>query len=413
MLEAKILPLDLYEPLFKGDFYECDLWGGRSRGGSYAATQYALHKLLFADYYRGYFMRQVHSDIRDSLWADFKDRIEEFEDINQFSLSKKIMLHDSTMSALCVQNGNMIKSRGFKKSSNTRTANLKSLAGATDVIIEETEEVDYDDYLKLKESLRTTKAAIQIIRIFNPPHNEHWLWNDYQLTPHKNYEGFYTGMPKDKKNFVSIFGTYLDNYDNTNHETRKLFESYGQGTYRYNNTVLGLIPSKPEGVIYTNWEIGDFDSNHRIACGMDFGFKDPDVIVRVSVDKKRRLLYADEIYYKNNTGTEKLIESMPSIVSKKELIAADYEDSRTIYDISQQGFNIVNCKKDKLSERIKSIQDYKIIVTPNSVHLIEELKKYSWHDKKSETPIDDWNHCIDAMSYGFNELVYGSEFFVL
>ena len=31
--------------------------------------------------------------------------------------------------------------------------------------------------------------------------------------------------------------------------------------------------------------------------------------------------------------------------------------------------------------------------------IIKELNNYVWHDKKSETPIDDYNHLLDALGY--------------
>jgi phage terminase large subunit len=42
------------------------------------------------------------------------------------------------------------------------------------------------------------------------------------------------------------------------------------------------------------------------------------------------------------------------------------------------------------------MQDYDLIVEPNSTNLIKELNNYSWLERKSNTPIDDHNHLIDA-----------------
>ena len=73
----KIIPSKYVEPLFKQDFYEADAWGGRGRGGSHNMTLYAFYSMITSNYFRGYFVRAIQGTVRDSLWQDFKDRIEE------------------------------------------------------------------------------------------------------------------------------------------------------------------------------------------------------------------------------------------------------------------------------------------------------------------------------------------------
>ena len=48
---------------------------------------------------------------------------------------------------------------------------------------------------------------------------------------------------------------------------------------------------------------------------------------------------------------------------------------------------------------ISLLQDYDLIIDPDSIDLIKELNNYSWLEKKSQTPIDKFNHCIDAIRY--------------
>ena len=44
-----------------------------------------------------------------------------------------------------------------------------------------------------------------------------------------------------------------------------------------------------------------------------------------------------------------------------------------------------------------SIKFYDLVVDPNSLELINELKNYVWLEKKSQTPCDNYNHLIDAL----------------
>ena len=53
---------------------------------------------------------------------------------------------------------------------------------------------------------------------------------------------------------------------------------------------------------------------------------------------------------------------------------------------------------------IQKMQKYQIIVTPRSKNLIKELNNYVWLDKKSDVPIDDFNHLIDPTRYAVDYL---------
>ena len=45
------------------------------------------------------------------------------------------------------------------------------------------------------------------------------------------------------------------------------------------------------------------------------------------------------------------------------------------------------------------MQDFDLIIDPESTELIKELNNYCWLEKKSNTPVDDFNHAIDAIRY--------------
>jgi hypothetical protein len=40
-----------------------------------------------------------------------------------------------------------------------------------------------------------------------------------------------------------------------------------------------------------------------------------------------------------------------------------------------------------------------------------ELNNYIWNDKKSNVPIDNYNHALDALRYGYDELTQDTEFY--
>lgn len=135
------------------------------------------------------------------------------------------------MSVTYLPTGNMILSKGVAKDSG-RTAAMKSLEGATHVLIEEADEIPEAEFDQMDLSLRTMEAnQIEIIRIFNPPPKKHWIWRDYILDDFIiNIRGtnqtFYRARPRIGSGILSIWGTYYDNLANIHPTTVSKFESF-------------------------------------------------------------------------------------------------------------------------------------------------------------------------------------------
>jgi phage terminase large subunit len=171
-----------------------------------------------------------------------------------------------------------------------------------------------------------------------------------------------------------------------------------------------------QGAIFQNWRVGEFDSSLPHVYGLDFGFSnDPDSLIKVAVDKKRNLIYAQEIFYKTGNSTEQLIQLLrTNVLPSNSLIVADSADPRTINDLRIKNLNAMPATKgpDSVRNGIKRIQDYEIVVTSDSLNLIKELRNYVWHDKRSEMPIDAFNHQIDPLRYAFDKLVPQSSLYI-
>ena len=45
------------------------------------------------------------------------------------------------------------------------------------------------------------------------------------------------------------------------------------------------------------------------------------------------------------------------------------------------------------------MQDFEIVVEPNSSNIAKELNNYVYLDKGSKLYLDDWNHAIDGIRY--------------
>ena len=401
----------LYKPLFTTKSRYIHLWGGRGRGGSFTAMQYFLHLITQPEYFRGYIMRSIYHDIRESLWRDFKDRIDEAGIADQF------ILNESTMSATHLPTGNILLSKGFKKSSGKQTAKLKSIAGATHVAIEEAEEVEEAEFMQLDDSLRTVKGQIQIIQIFNPPHKRHWIWKRwYNLidTPETDEEGakYYRAEPKTGQNLLSIFSTYLDNYQNLN-------ESFIANLLRYTGEYLmtvvkGLISEGVRGRIYTKWlPVKTMPGLYNKFYGLDFGFNDP--MALVECERHNMNLWVKEMVYKSGMTIPMLSDRMNALgISKRAKIYADSAEPGDIEELKKLGWNVIPVKKFQGSvlAGIRFVKKYQVYYTEDSPNIINESQEYSWEldrDKlPTDQPKDKHNHGMDAIRYAMEDTNVGS-----
>ena len=83
------------------------------------------------------------------------------------------------------------------------------------------------------------------------------------------------------------------------------------------------------------------------------------------------------------------------------LIVSDSAEPRLIKEIKLKGCNIRPTVKrsGSILSGIALLQDYDLIVDPDSTELIKELNNYVWATKGQTKPVDKWNHCIDAIRY--------------
>lgn len=165
-----------------------------------------------------------------------------------------------------------------------------------------------------------------------------------------------------------------------------------------------------QGAIFDNWTVGEFDTSLPYCYGQDYGFTiDPTTLVKVAVDKKRKTIYCDELLYSTlPMGTDSIVEANKQLINKpNDLIVADSAEQRLIDDMKRKGLNIIPCIKGQGSvvAGITAMQDYKIVITPNSNNLKTELSNYVWNDKKSGIPVDAFNHIIDAIRYSVMHLL--------
>ena len=165
---------------------------------------------------------------------------------------------------------------------------------------------------------------------------------------------------------------------------------YGQGEY-----------APLEGAIFQRWEIGRFDPQYFVGYGMDFGSTDPTTIVEVAIDEDNKRIYARQRLYKTHMSSAEITNKVKEVCGYESMVVADRAEMLTINTMRQENINCLPCFKRPgiVAERIRWIQDYTLIIDPDSPDIQNELRNYKWADKKSNTPIDDYNHALDALGY--------------
>lgn len=254
------------------------------------------------------------------------------------------------------------------------------------LFINECNNVSFESYQQL--AIRTKKF---IYLDYNPT-NEFWvhteLMNDtnssFVILTYKDNEALDKSIVQEieKAKEKAKYSTYWANW----------WKVYGLGQ-------VGTL----EGVIFNNWKTIDaipIDAK-LLGYGIDFGYtNDPTAIIEVWLHNGRRIV--NEICYQkeltNSQISKYITTKMPAYCDSAE--PKSIEELRRLGVVSRG----VTKGKDSINFGIQLMQNEDYLVTSNSTNLITELRKYAWDkDKRTgnklNTPIDAFNHAIDAFRY--------------
>ena len=362
--------------------------GGRGSGKSFAVNSV----LLLLTYQAGHTILFTRFTLRAasiSIIPEFIEKLELLGVINQFKITKDEIINKG--------NGSKIIFRGIKTSSGDQTANLKSLQGITTWVMDEAEELnDEDIFDKIDLSVRNKIQENRVILILNPTTKEHFIYKRWFED-----RGVAAGSNITKEDTTYIHTTYLDNLDNLSESYIKQIETMKvRRPNRYKHTIEGAWLDKAEGVIFTDWSIGEFQQVGKVVYGQDYGFSnDPSTLVKTSIDKENKVIYIQLCFYQTKLTTSEILQLNKKFAADN-LIVGDSAEPRLITELSRD-CNVVPAIKGQgsITFGISLLQDYDLVITEDSTELIKELNNYCWLEKKSQTPVDNFNHAIDALRY--------------
>lgn len=236
-------------------------------------------------------------------------------------------------------------------------------------------------------AMRTTE---QIFMDYNPSQEEHWIYD--KIIPRKDC-AFIQSTYKDNPFLQQSIIEEIEFYEQDDPEYWKI---YGLG-----------LRGKRTGLIYQNWDIvSDFPACSDVLYGLDFGFNDPKVVVRLG--RIGRDIYIDEMLYERGMIREDFIPVLKKLIPESERTKEQYADSadpESIEVIYRAGFNIHPADKssDSVLFGIETVKGYRLHITARSVNVIKDFKNYKWKvDKNGKTldePIHAFSHSPDAVRY--------------
>ena len=363
--------------------------GGRGSGKSFSVN--AL--LVMLTYEAGHtilFTRYTLTSAYISIIPEFIDKLELFGFTQHFHITKDEIINKQT--------GSKIIFRGIKTSSGDQTANLKSLQGITTWVVDEAEELtDEQKFDTIDLSVRQQGKQNRVILILNPTTKEHFIYKRFFED-----RGVQEGSNITKGNTTYIHTTYLDNIDNLSKSYIEQIEQMRQRRpEKYKQQMLGAWLNKAEGVIFNNWTIGEFKRKGVSVWGQDYGFAaDPTTLIETNIDTSTKTIYLRECVYLPRLTTSQIAE-LNLKHARDGLIIGDSAEPRLITELKAKGCSVKPSIKGQgsVTYGISLLQDYDLVVSPDSTNLIKELNNYRWLERKSNTPIDKYNHLIDAVRY--------------
>ena len=378
-----------YKPLLADPSRYFVVTGGRGSGKSYSVNLMAL-LLTFEPNQNILFTRYTMTSAYTSIIPEFREKIEtlgleEYFNINRADITNKLT-------------GNMIYFKGLKTGSGNQTAALKSLANITTWICDEAEEIpDNQLFTKIDYSIRSKDTQNRVIMVLNPATKEHWIYQRFFQEA-----GINGGANLRDGNTTYIHTTYLDNIEHLGESFLASMDVMkDRRPNEYEHTILGGWREKAEGVIFTDWRIGQYQSQGVDVFGADFGFStDPSTLLSTSIDKANKRIYVKEYLNKPSMNTSQL-GVVFSQSAGRNLIVGDSAEPRLLSELKRY-CNIVPTIKGQGSVNygIALLQDYTLIIDPTSTNIIKELNNYQWSDTKSETPLQNgYDHQLDALRY--------------
>ena len=351
--------------------------GGTRSGKTYSLCQLLIIKAFENTNKRFSIVRKSLPSLKLSVMKDF------FEILNNLGLYDEVNHNKSDHTYTL--NGNTFEFISLDQPQKKRGTKRHYL------FCNEANELTWEDFFQL---IVRTEEKVYID--FNPSDSHHWIY-DKVLT-------------RDDTDFFQT--TYKDN-PYLGEQTIKEIERLKEADENYWK-VFGLGErGVSRTTVFTHWkEVEQVPEGWKLlAVGLDFGYtNDPTAIVKVYTDGFGYCL--DEVCYSHGLLNTEICNVLRGAeVDKGDSVIADNAEPKSIAVIASQGFNVHPCRKgpDSIRAGIDYMRSKPLSITSRSTNGIKELRNYKYKEDRNQkalnTPVDAFNHFIDASRYAitFNQ----------
>jgi PBSX family phage terminase large subunit len=267
--------------------------------------------------------------------------------------------------------------------------------------------------------------------------NLNWLWIDEAgLTRERTWDVcigrlrsgkefgdiWITSTPSGKRHWLysrsqrmTVFkASTLDNPNVSEEWKQSLLEEYTGNFLR--QEVYGEFVSY-EGLVYDMFDASvhvkelDLSQFTSLTLGIDFGYTNPTVILKVYKNNDGLYYVADEWYQRGKILSEiveaayqkaYVEESRPEVQSDIDVVV-DQSAAVLIAELRNKGVGwTITGSKGQVLDGIRTLQNLfaqnRIIISPKCVNTIRDFESYIWKEGKDE-PLKEFDHAPDALRY--------------
>lgn len=324
----------------------------------------------------------------------------------------------------------LVFTKGFKASDNTKKANMKGASDIDIAVVEEAEDIiDKEKFDTFVDSLR--KEGCVVIIMMNVPDIGHFLVKRYFNTETTEHDGYFKLRPRNIPGFLCIQTDYTHNPHLPTHIINR-YKSYGDplshmyNLHYYLTAILGLSSTGRKGQILRKVKpislIEYMALPFKEIYGQDFGTASPAGMVGVKFDKNncyvRQLNYLPmntleigKLYCTFGFGPVDRIIADSADKDACDKLSGGWTgrelDNDTIlkYPGLRRGFNVIKCVKGEgsITAGISIMDGLSLFAVEESVELWDEIRQYVYavdkYNNYTNEPIDDKNHLIDPWRY--------------
>jgi phage terminase large subunit len=333
--------------------------------------------------------RKTHPAVKATVFRDFVEILESIGKFDPDALNRSDLFY--------TLNGNLFEFISVDQQQKVRGRKRKYL------FINEANELLYDDFVQL--SLRTTG---RIILDYNPSMMFHWIYTD--VIPRPDCDFFQTTY----KDNPFLEKAIVDEIERLRTKDATNWRIYGLGER-----------GQHQGLIFTDWQQCDGmpEDYKSKAYGLDFGFStDPTALIEMRLTSHG--LYVSEVVYEHGLLNKQLSDLMQGAgITPQDKVTADSAEPKSIAELRSYGWRVFPSVKgpDSIRSGINLLKQQAIFVEANSLNLIKEMQNYKWKELKDTgtasqrfdtEPVDAFNHAIDAMRYGAQQLLTKREIYI-